>query len=300
MTQRKIEQQSMSVSAIVDLIMAFAGVGVYLMTDIHALFLDGAFSFIIFMSAITAVIVSKISRRKTSSYPDGLYFLEPLYAIIESFLTLVLLMSSLIITGIDAHNYFYNGVGKVMKIGPVLPYSLIMVVLCLGLSIFNKLQNKRINFVSTILTAESRADLVDGVLSLGTGVAVILLYFVDINGKFGFLHYTGDFFITIFLVAFSIKPPIMVLTNAFKELSSSTTEDEDLKGNIVTVLHSHLGSTAKGCDIDIFKVGMHIKIRISLNHDINNHDINKLVTKRHHILKELHSSYESVELLYMF
>jgi predicted Co/Zn/Cd cation transporter (cation efflux family) len=55
---------------------------VFSVTKIQAIFIDGVFSLIGLISLILAAVLSKESRRKTKSYPDGLVFLEPLYAIL--------------------------------------------------------------------------------------------------------------------------------------------------------------------------------------------------------------------------
>ncbi len=52
----------------------------------------------------------------------------------------------------------------------------------------------KVNHLSTIILAEAKGNLVDGLISGAIGIAILLLYLVPINSWFGFLHYTGDFF----------------------------------------------------------------------------------------------------------
>ncbi len=300
MIQKEIEKNSLIVSSIVNLMMAGAGIWVFVATGIQALFLDGVFSLIGFASAIFACIISKKSKKKTKVYPDGLYFLEPLYAILKSILTLTLLVISVISTAMVAYDYFYHGSGEAMNIGPVLPYTVCMVILCFGLSFFNRRQNKRINNISTILTAESKSNFIDGILSLGVGIAIILLKFIDINGAFGFLHYTGDFFVTTILVIISLKAPIVVLIHSFIELSNGATSDKEVENNINIVVNKHLSSITKIKQCDIFKVGMHIKVRIILPDKINQDIVWQLESAREKILGELKIKYSSLELSFNF
>jgi predicted Co/Zn/Cd cation transporter (cation efflux family) len=300
MIQKKIEKGSLAVSAVVNLIMAIAGFWVFGATRIQALFLDGFFSFIGFASVIFAVIISAVSNKRTRAYPDGLYFLEPLYAILKSLLTLTLLVVSVISTTSTAYAYFAHGIGKPMNIGPVLPYTICMVVLCFGLFFYNRLQNRKINNTSTILAAESKSNYVDGILSLGVGVAIVLMDFVDINGSFGFLHYTGDFFITTILVLISLKPPIIVLLHSFKELSNGVANDEEIKKHILKIVDTHLDGIIPNMKCDIFKIGMHIKIRILLPSDLTQDAICRFTETRQSILEELKMTYDSVELNFVF
>ena len=85
--QKKIEQKALIVCVFFNLIMTGAGLWVFLSTGIQALFLDFFFSFIAALSAVSAIIISKVSKKQTKHYPYGLYFLEPLYAIFKSLFT---------------------------------------------------------------------------------------------------------------------------------------------------------------------------------------------------------------------
>lgn len=72
MNQKKIERNSLIVSAIVNFIMAAAGVTVFFVTKLQSLFLDGFFSFIAFLSTIMAIVFSKVSNKKNKTYPTGM------------------------------------------------------------------------------------------------------------------------------------------------------------------------------------------------------------------------------------
>jgi predicted Co/Zn/Cd cation transporter (cation efflux family) len=247
-----------------------------------------------------AVIISKTSRRTSSSFPDGIYFIEPLYAILKSLLELSLLVFSAFATAIPAYEYFAHGAGSEMNIGPVLPYTIIMVALCFSLGFYNRHQNKKINNTSTILTAESKANFVDGLQSAGIGVGVILLYFISETGPLGFLHYTADFFITIILVIISLRMPIKVIISAFKELTGGTTDNETITQNINTIIDAHLKNIVTERRCDIFKVGMHIRIRIKIVNGIKPDLVEELRKIRERMINELKLNYDSIELSYAF
>lgn len=297
MIQKQVERKSLIVSSFMNLIIAGAGAWVFTVTHIQALFLDFFFSFIAMLSSVLAVIISKASKKKNASYPDGFYFLEPLYAILKSLFTLLLLVISVIGTSTTAYEYFVHGVGTPMNIGPVLPYTISMVVLCFGLGFFNRAQNKKINNISTILTAESKSNFIDGLQSMGVGVAIVILFFIDINGSLGFLHYTGDFFITIALVLMSLKQPLKVIISAFKELSGSTTDDKTIKDNIGKVLSAYIDMTSQNIRFNIYKIGMQINVRLLLSENTDQTAMQKLIETKESMLHELKTLYENINLI---
>lgn len=300
MNQKQIERKSLIVSSIVNLIIAGAGAWVFAVTHIQALFLDFFFSLIATISTVLAVMISKVSKKRTTSYPDGLYFLEPLYAILKALFTLSLLIISVVKTSTTAYEYFAHGTGSPMNIGPVLPYTISMVVLCFGLGFFNKAQNKKINNISTILTAETKSNFIDGLQSMGVGVAIVFLNFIDINDSLGFLHYTGDFVITVVLVLISLKQPIKVFISAFKELSGGTTVDKEIKSNINKVISINFANVTEKIISDIFKVGTHIKVRISFFDEINQDTLPELVKARQKTIDELRKTYDNFKVDLVF
>ena len=124
MEQKSIEKRSLIVSTVVNFIMAFAGVAMFIVTKMQAMFLDGFFSLIAAISTILAIIFSKLSKKNSATYPTGKYFLEPFYAILKSLLMFALLIFSTVESGISALDYFNKGVGETINFTLVLPYSL--------------------------------------------------------------------------------------------------------------------------------------------------------------------------------
>lgn len=298
MSQKQLEQRALKVSIVVNLISAAAGMAVFVVTGLQALFLDGFFSFIAFLSSVAAIVISRISRRRTGHYPDGLYFLEPLYAIFKSLLTLSLLALSFMNTFRVAVMYFAGGEGKPIETGPVLPYTVCMVLLCFGLAAFNRYQNSRINNVSTILTAEFKTNFVDGVQSFGIGLAVVLLNMIDINGQLGFFHYTGDFFITAAIVAVTVKEPVNVIAVSFREMTGGTAKDKKLLEFINGTVSRHIGDLGSGHECNVYKIGMHIRVYLRFEAELGEKEYTALYEAKSRILDDISEVYESAELIY--
>lgn len=300
MNQKQIERKSLIVSSIVNSIITGAGIWVFAATQIQALFLDAFFSLVALVSTIMAIVISTVSKKKTKSYPGGIYFLEPLYAIMKSLLTLSLLVISVIGTSTTAYEYFAHGKGTPMNINPVLPYTICMVVLCFGLGFFNRAQNKKINNISTILTAESKSNFIDGLQSFGVGVAIVFLRLFDINGSFGFLHFTGDFFITVILVLMSLKEPLKILIISFKELSGGITNNKEIQNNVNKIVSTCFSSCTGKIKSDTFKMGMHIKVKISLLNKFNQDSVLEFEKARQKTLTELKKIYDCIEVDLVF
>lgn len=293
MTQKQIESKTLFISSIMNFIITLAGIWVFVKTGIQALFLDCTFSFIGFISSILATTISKNSYKKTKHHPKGLHFLEPLYAILKAIVILALLVISITESSKTAYQYFVYGIGEKMNIAPILPYSIIMVSLCFGLGLYNSKKNKQLNNRSTILKAESKGNFIDGAQSLGLGIAFGLLNFIDINGSLGFLWYTGDFFITLVLVAISIKQPILILYDSFNELTGGINNDKSINNSIEPKLKEILNNSIENYGYEIIKVGMFIEVKVYINNELLIEDFYKIINIKEKLQNELSNIFEN-------
>ncbi len=296
MNQKEIEKQSLIVSAVVNFIMAIAGIVVFAITQMQAMFLDGFFSLIAALSTILAIVFSKISKKKNASYPTGMFFLEPFYGIIKSILMFILLATSLIESGISAYTYLTTGFGTSINFYVILPYSIVMVIMCFLLSYFNKQQNKKINNASIMLTAESKSNMVDGVISGGIGLLVFILLFIDVNGPLGFFHFIGDFIITLLLVLVFIKEPIKLFAMSIREISGATVKDKEIKKLVRKIVLEQLQIEDLDNKFEVYKVGMHIKVVILLDEGF---DANVFSRLKAETLKEIKEHFDSVTIEYV-
>lgn len=92
MNFKTIENKALLVSSSINFINALAGVVVYIITGLNALLLDSVFSIIGFIASVAAIYISKNSHKKTEHFPNGMYFLEPLFGVLKSIATLMLLL----------------------------------------------------------------------------------------------------------------------------------------------------------------------------------------------------------------
>lgn len=297
MNQKDIEKKALAFTTFMNFLLTCAGLWVWLATDIQALFLDFFFSFIALISTLTATKISKISSKKTKTFPNGMQFLEPLYSIFKTLLIVSLLVFSVGKTSITAYQYFKYGTGTPLNLTPVLPYTISMFVLCSIISINNTIQNKKINNVSTMLQTEAKMNFIDGLQSLVIGIATFLLLLTDMNGKFGFLYYTGDFFVTTILVLVTIKQPIAEIINAFKEVTGAITKDREINEFINKIVDEKLANLEYS--YNIYKKGMFINIVVNVKSKIDENIYKLLLEKKEEILKEVTTKYQNSSLEYI-
>jgi divalent metal cation (Fe/Co/Zn/Cd) transporter len=300
MKQKQIERNSLIISSAVNFLTGVAGITVFIYTGMNSLFLDSVFSIIAFFSSVIAVFISKNSHKRTKKFPQGLYFLEPLYAVFKSIAILFLLMVTLIETSQTAYSYFFYQIGQPITTGPVLNYTFTVAIMCLLLGYYNRHQNKKMNNISTILAAESKGNIIDGLISLGIGLAVLPLYFFDINSQLGFLHYTGDFFICLVLIIISIKDPIMILIEAFGELTHASINDHDIIATVEEIIAPYILENEGDLDIHIHKQGMRITVSIYILSVEDTDFIQRLAENKASLLNQLRKKYHHITVEYTF
>ena len=264
MNPKKIEQKALQIGMIMNLLIGIAGLTVYYLTRIEALFIGAYYTIIALLSGLVAIFISKMSHRTSLTFPNGYFILEPLYALLKSILSLILLTISTVSVARKAYLYFAQGTGEMMEVGPVIPYTILMVIIGLTLSFFFRRQNQKINYTITILLSEAKTTLMDGIISGGVGVAAMLIWMIDKNSPLVFLKYTGDFFITIILVALTIKEPFLVIRKAIVEIMGGVLKDGTLKSKIESCVRSYLAQEKFIKQCNVYKTGMFWHIQVKL------------------------------------
>ena len=83
-----------------------------------------------------AVYLSTRTVRTTERFPNGLFALEPIYAICKAIFTMSLLVYSLIDVCRVAYDYFVFGSGERIETGPVVIYEILTVIVCFSLYMY--------------------------------------------------------------------------------------------------------------------------------------------------------------------
>ncbi|MDN6900596.1 cation transporter [Oenococcus sicerae] len=265
MQQKAIEQHTLMAGILANLFMGAAGMAAYYTSQIEALFVDAYFTVISLVSGLVAISISKLSTKVSKRFPNGLFILEPIFSLVQSLLTIVLLVSALATVSWNAYKYFAYGQGKIMDVGPIIPYEIIMLLLSFSLSAYYNQQNKKINQSSTMLLVETKGTLIDGIMSTGIALAALTILFINQASIFNFLRYTGDFFITFALVLLTIRMPLQIIKKTFIEISGGTISNRHIQKIIENCLHKHLHGTLALSKCSIYKVGMSLRVDVLLN-----------------------------------
>lgn len=239
-SQNIIEQQALKYGAAMNLIMAFAGWSAYYLSSSQALFLDGNFSFLMFVSLFVAIKISSIKEERTELFPYGQFVYEALYSLLKGVMITGVLLVSFIQNMAGIFHFLGGGEARVLNTNVILVYAVAMVILCSGSAINYRLQNKKTGDSSTILRAEYSAAIIDGFMSAGIGVALVSIKFIDIESAFGFLHYIGDSLLVLLLCVILGKGPIILIRDSFIEIAGGTLQNKKNKLLIEKILKKFL------------------------------------------------------------
>ena len=287
MQHKQIERKALGVGIIINILMVVAGAIVFFMTGLKAMFLDTTFTVISVVSGLVATYLSSRTVRTTERFPNGMFPLEPIYAICKAIFTLSLLVFSFLDVAQVAWDYFVLGVGERASFGPVVIYQILTVATCFGLLMYYRRQNARIGDSSMMLRAEAQSTLVDGMISFGIGLAAVVLVLLPAGGPLDFLHYTGDFFITTVIVILAVKEPVEVLRDAFVELVGGVHDDDETNTFVEQAAQRHLPANTEYEKTMIFKTGMNYTVDVYLAGTGESIDVADLVECKRSLEREL-------------
>ena len=287
MQHKQIERKALGVGIIINILMVVAGAIVFFMTGLKAMFLDTTFTVISVVSGLVATYLSSRTVRTTERFPNGMFALEPIYAICKAIFTLSLLVFSFLDVAQVAWDYFVLGVGERASFGPVVIYQILTVATCFGLLMYYRRQNARIGDSSMMLRAEAQSTMVDGMISFGIGLAAVVLVLLPAGGPLDFLHYTGDFFITTVIVILAVKEPVEVLRDAFVELVGGVHDDDETNTFVEQAAQRHLPANTEYEKTMIFKTGMNYTVDVYLAGTGESIDVADLVECKRSLEREL-------------
>ena len=289
-TQKLLERKALIVGIVINVLQVLAGMAVFFMTGLKAMFLDFSFTAISVLSGMVAVYLSSRTVRTTERFPNGMFALEPIYAICKAIFTMSLLVYSLIDVCRVAYDYFVFGSGERIETGPVVIYEILTVIVCFSLYMYYRRSNRSIGDSSTMLTAECKSTLVDGSMSFGIGVVAIFLMLLP----------AGDFFITVALVALTIKEPFSVLKEAFVELVGGVHDDDETNAYVEAEAQRHLPANTDYEQTLIFKTGMNYTVDVYLSGIGETIDVADLIECKRSLEKELIKRLHIVDVDFVF
>lgn len=195
-----------------------SGVIVFFLIGAGAMLLDGAFSLIGFLSSVLAIVIAyKSGAKSNEKNPTGAYIYENLFLLFRTFF----LISYLGITAMTAIIGIIKNEGAALsepvalfgqKFKPehfLIGYSIAMFTLHSLLLWNNWRLNRKVGFKSELLKVESRAALIDFLITLGAVAALIIAIVVPSNGN-QIIQYFKDqadnYIVVIIAVVLLIEP----------------------------------------------------------------------------------------------
>ena len=116
----------------------------------------------------------------------------------------------------------------------------------------------------------------------------MILTLLPVDSALGFLHYTGDFFIALVVIVASVKEPVVIFFDAFRELTGGLTKDKKIIQAVCDAMDLNEGQ------FEVYKIGMKIKVRVPVS-DKEQIDL----ARKKQILSVLRNQYECAEIEYV-
>ena len=153
----KIENRTLKITVVANLVMAIAGWVTYNLTDSQAMLLDGNFSFILAIATFVAIYISKNKHKKSATFPFGNYVYEAAFVLSKGVLILGIIIMAVFQNAIKILDYFQGIKEEPIVLEPIYYYTAFILVLSFGLMAFFNVQNKRVNNQSSLLLVEKQA-----------------------------------------------------------------------------------------------------------------------------------------------
>ena len=174
-----IEQRSLALAKWGNLFMCVAGVVAALASRSDALLVDGLYSGVNFLAAIVAAFVGRsILRAPDRQRPFGYEADEAIYVTFRSLTLLGIITFAAINAVIKITTYATGGAIPDLIFGPIQVYMVAMVATCAFLAFWHYRSWAKTGRQSDILKTESRAAIIDGVISAGAGSALLAVTFL--------------------------------------------------------------------------------------------------------------------------
>lgn len=250
-----IEQRSFNLAKWANLFMAVAGVTAAWASRSDALLVDGLYSGVNFFAAIIAVQVGRsIARAPDRRRPFGYDADEAIYITFRSLTLLGIIVFASFNSVEKILAYLGGGSVPELILGPIAIYALVMVAICAFLAFWHHRSWKRTGKQSEILKTESRAAIVDGVLSAGAGLALVLTPFLR-ETPLANLIPIADAIVVLIMAAFIIHQPLMTFRDAFGEIAGYSTSAPHYKTARRIVQEIASGARYTVTDIAATKLG---------------------------------------------
>jgi len=204
--------------------MAVAGVGAAYLSHSDALLVDGLYSGVNFFSAMIAAKVSvAVLQPADRRYPFGYAAYEALYVNFRAMVLLGIMVFAVFGALQKITTYATGGEVPKLVFEPIMIYAVVMVLICASLAAWHYYNWQRSGKRSELLITESKAAIVDGVISGGAGgglVAASLLRGTTLD----FIVPVADSIVVLVMAALIIRQPVLMFLGSLREVAGGAAE----------------------------------------------------------------------------
>jgi len=220
----RIERRSLEFGKWGNLFMAVAGVLAAYLSRSDALLVDGLYSGINFASAMVAARISTaILRPANSRYPFGYGAYEALYVKFRALVLLGIMIFAAFGSVQKIITYAMGGQVPELVFGPIMVYTIVMVVACFGLAAWHHKNWQRTGRRSMLLSTESKAAIVDGIISGGAGGGLLAASLLR-GTSLAMLVPIADSILVLVLTVFMIREPVVMFLGALREVAGEAAD----------------------------------------------------------------------------
>lgn len=209
--KEKIEQKLLWQSGTLMFLIAVAATWFGLMTNSHAILIDGIFSFVAVIIKILMIMTSKLTTRESSKkFQFGYWQFEPLVLVAEGGFTLIIVIYAFLNGMIS----LFSG-GNHMNFGLAIIYALFFTFTNIGYFLYVKKVNKKLN--SSLVHFDNMSWLVDAALAASLLLSFVIAYVLE-QTRYGYIVAYVDPVILICLSLAMMPVAINILLPAVKQI----------------------------------------------------------------------------------
>lgn len=261
---QQVEVKALRIGVWANVLMAIAGWLGYYYSGSAALSFDGSYAFVSAISCAVAIRIAQHKNTRNDQFPYGYYSFESLYTFLKGLTLLAIIIYAMIESSIAIARYLDGARDHQLQTTPILIYMAVTFTLCMGMYFYYAWQYRRTGRESTILQVEASEALMDTLISLGMGVALVAIALVPVQSRWGFLYYLGDPLIVIAMSLAMLHMPLGIVRNSFFALVGRTLTARPLRSKVERIVRRHLHGLFILQKIHLTKMGSCYEITLTL------------------------------------
>lgn len=282
-SNENIECRSLSTGKWANLVMGVAGVSAAYASHSDAILVDGLYSGVNFVSALIAARISaSVIRPADRAYPFGYDAYEALYVKYRSMILIGIMTFAVFGSVSKIITYATGGDVPRLVFGPIVGYMAAMVLICFGLAAWHHHNWKRTGSRSEILQTESRAAVVDGVISAGAGCGLLAAALLR-GTALAFLVPVADAIVVLVMCAAILPQPLRMFLRSLREVAGGAASREVTSDVTARTREMLTGRKIELVEVAVMKMGRNYFVVVYINPSsaVAAHDIDAL---RHQLL----------------